>query len=678
MSLTIKTTRFALSTATAGNTQDVTISGFGTPKAVIFLLSSATVDDTITANAYLGVGFTDGTGNNCTAARAQDNSGTTITARGNNNAACISVPNSGGTAYEYAFSFNSWITDGLRLDIDTQSTNAYLITCIFIGGSDISNVHVGSKDDLGNGTSAVDINTVGFEPDIVFVTASGDTDYNAGTQAMISFGCGLNDGVDTQRIVGYGSNTGSGAPLVCGYLGNDSIIGQVWNDTLGWDGVIGAYDTSGFSITPNSGAGLDIASYLCIKFSTVPGLSLFDMSLATSGNYAETAPAFQPQFGMLVLQEGPSARNTVSTTGVATSISVFDDTNIYTVSSTDEDTTDPSVCKSLSSDGFRVLAADGSTNNALASSYSLDTDGWDFTLSVNPVSTLLGWGLAVETVVSDVTAPVLSLPTATTLTDTTASGTVTSANDDNGTLYWYVSTSGTPPSTANHKTGTGAVAFGNQAVTATGLQTVSSITGLTASTTYYVHYLHTDASSNDSNQATSSSFATYATPITINNVLWGTQTGWEYAVYDGGAIPSGSVMYYETGIDDTSANAAFLTVSTASWSIDEWVGFKLINVTDGSEGVITANTDTTITATLSGGTSNDWESGDVYEIVINADTNDQIVYQTTTSLSGTITAMSTKGVPTISGSSGTHNFSVKYRDATDSKVSSTVTVTVTV
>ena len=39
------------------------------------------------------------------------------------------------------------------------------------------------------------------------------------------------------------------------------------------------------------------------------------------------------------------------------------------------------------------------------------------------------------------------------------------------------------------------------------------------------------------------------------------------------------------------------------------------NITDGSEGVITAVAATTITATLAGGTDNDWDASDVYEIV---------------------------------------------------------------
>ncbi len=66
--------------------------------------------------------------------------------------------------------------------------------------------------------------------------------------------------------------------------------------------------------------------------------------------------------------------------------------------------------------------------------------------------------------------------------------------------------------------------------------------------------------------------------------------------------------------DDTSANAAFMTDSGESFTVNEFVGWTIYNLTDGSSGVITANTGTTVTATLSGGTDNDWDSGDKYLI----------------------------------------------------------------
>jgi len=67
-----------------------------------------------------------------------------------------------------------------------------------------------------------------------------------------------------------------------------------------------------------------------------------------------------------------------------------------------------------------------------------------------------------------------------------------------------------------------------------------------------------------------------------------------------------------TGADD----AATLTDSTASFTPDSLIGFSIENTTDGSDGIITDNDATTVTATLAGGTGNDWDNGDAYVIGI--------------------------------------------------------------
>lgn len=54
------------------------------------------------------------------------------------------------------------------------------------------------------------------------------------------------------------------------------------------------------------------------------------------------------------------------------------------------------------------------------------------------------------------------------------------------------------------------------------------------------------------------------------------------------------------------------TANFLSWGVA--ADMLLKNTTDGSEGVITAVTEHTVTATLSGGTGNDWDYEDEYEI----------------------------------------------------------------
>jgi len=73
----------------------------------------------------------------------------------------------------------------------------------------------------------------------------------------------------------------------------------------------------------------------------------------------------------------------------------------------------------------------------------------------------------------------------------------------------------------------------------------------------------------------------------------------------------------DTGVDNSGLAAqAFLTDTTADF-IQMGVEAAMIiqNITDGSGGYITNVATHTITATLIGGTGNDWDDGDVYRMV---------------------------------------------------------------
>jgi len=70
----------------------------------------------------------------------------------------------------------------------------------------------------------------------------------------------------------------------------------------------------------------------------------------------------------------------------------------------------------------------------------------------------------------------------------------------------------------------------------------------------------------------------------------------------------------ETGTHDGAGGSATLDDSTASWPVNGLVGAYVVNRTDQSYGRITANTATQITATLEGGTDNDWDASDAYTI----------------------------------------------------------------
>lgn len=80
-----------------------------------------------------------------------------------------------------------------------------------------------------------------------------------------------------------------------------------------------------------------------------------------------------------------------------------------------------------------------------------------------------------------------------------------------------------------------------------------------------------------------------------------------------------------TGTHDGAANASVLTDSGESWTTDMFKGAVVYNITDGSYGTVTANTATTITATLANGTDDDWDVDDTFHVtnVTELDTDEQ-------------------------------------------------------
>ncbi len=69
------------------------------------------------------------------------------------------------------------------------------------------------------------------------------------------------------------------------------------------------------------------------------------------------------------------------------------------------------------------------------------------------------------------------------------------------------------------------------------------------------------------------------------------------------------------GVHTAAASATVMTDANAHFIVNELVGLTIENDTDGSSGVITANTETTVTvAALAGGTLNQWSTNDVFSI----------------------------------------------------------------
>lgn len=388
----LKVTQFALSTASAGNTQTVDISGFGTPTAAIMFHCEADTNGASATSSRLSIGFTDGTRQNCCSFYANDALATSQVSRHISDAAVIVTPDGTGTVFSQ-FSFNSWSANGIVLDIDVASAEGELVTLILIQADD----EYSGLINLGTGTSAIDITSPGFEPDIVFFSSAGKGGTVPGGDEFFqpAFGIWVNDGSDTQRAFMAYQADGSALTVVRSGVYDTFAIGQMASGgTTTYQVTVGSADASGFSVTPSASTSSDYCAYLALKLTGL-NVSLFNLSIPTSGDYAETTPGFTPNFGLIASLVGPTSRNTGNAANTTIAITAFDGSSIFTTSISSEHNNTTSNENSYADNSLSFQKGDSSGLAVDSSGYAFDADGWDFTLTTNPAAAVLGWGLAI-------------------------------------------------------------------------------------------------------------------------------------------------------------------------------------------------------------------------------------------------------------------------------------------
>lgn len=161
----INTAASTRTTPTSGATFDVTFpSGFGTPVAYVIVVSGGTTNGSeVTSRPLLSIGMGDGTNNICYAVGAE----AAVAGRENNwyfasTVDLIAINNQSGSGFNGRASFNSLITDGIRLNIDTAFSQLYQLKAWAVNGAGVE-AYVGT--DTGPAPSASrSVTAAGFQP----------------------------------------------------------------------------------------------------------------------------------------------------------------------------------------------------------------------------------------------------------------------------------------------------------------------------------------------------------------------------------------------------------------------------------------------------------------------------------------------------------------------------------
>lgn len=316
----IKTGVTRFSANTSNGTQDITISGFGTPKAVLFIATTDTTDDSIGSTLELIYGGTDGT----TQFTYAVNAGGTTRRRGGGTDAVIRIPSTSFGTYQAEADFDQWITDGVRIDWVDAPSAAWTITAIFFGGDSLqAKVGTGTTPSSG-GSSNVN---VGFTPDAVLGFYFTTTNWTFG-DSYVTYGFGVNDDTIINRSLGFTGEYTTWQNR--SYISESRFLTVMDTDTDNVDRSAAITDfistpVYGFEITHYSGQSTSSFqyAYLALRFNGAASVDAGTYSTPTStGNDTYTGVGFNPQLVLL----GLSHLTSVDTVGTGSfGIGVFDE-----------------------------------------------------------------------------------------------------------------------------------------------------------------------------------------------------------------------------------------------------------------------------------------------------------------------------------------------------------------
>jgi hypothetical protein len=316
LDITMRCTRVLVTSS--GATQDITISGFGTPKSAAFFNSSANADGVDAAtgtHTTLAVGFTDGTNERAIFFFSQDNvaNGSAASAM----QAQVGGMKSSGGSLEY-IGFNSWITDGVR--IDKSLSQNFLLTVWLMKGGDLDSA---CGDVAANGS----VSGLSFQPDLVLALSVGSPSYPFSSgNAKNSFGVSYrNGGVGTQEMAHVATYlNGANPSSVNGQLRTDALAGQ---GASAWFASVSTWAADGFTF---DGGVTDKVAYLAIGLNG--GKAKIDTAAmpTSTGDDAVAGLGFDPKFALFLATDA-AADDTAYTDGRAAgwSIGVADATAAY-------------------------------------------------------------------------------------------------------------------------------------------------------------------------------------------------------------------------------------------------------------------------------------------------------------------------------------------------------------
>lgn len=214
---------------TAGSTSNITLSGWGfQPKAIITHwcgIASAT-DSVAAGNIRQGIGFADGTRQNCASRCTINGSAAGAGATYQRGDAVVGVADDAVVLDGY-ITVSSFDSGGVTFAVPDAISINLTVMVIAIGGTDITNVYTGTETD--NATTGNKSNTaIGFQSDIILFAGAIDanTAYPNGSNSEdgLVFGVAKASGAGNQYVVYAGEDDGSTTMDTGSYIFNEEFF----------------------------------------------------------------------------------------------------------------------------------------------------------------------------------------------------------------------------------------------------------------------------------------------------------------------------------------------------------------------------------------------------------------------------------------------------------------------
>lgn len=403
MGVTVAVTRVAAPLLTG--IQSITTSDLGglTPKAVLLIVTRGVVDDLAADGAGWYMGASDGTNEWTQGYESQHGQASMNTEYEQDTTAnrILTIYNGAASdTVEGTANFSSFVADGVEIDWTDAPESLYLITAIFFAGTDLT-ANVGTFD-LGNSAdAAIDVNTVGFEADVV-ITALTEDGSAQGAGWSMGFIHNNRAGTVTQRAVTHIQRDGFGTSQTGAQMRDGECIAKLITSSqaIDWHGAAGSFDSSGFTVqlgnarSPNN----TNISWVALRLGTSPVVSakVYTYSTPTAtGSHTDSNPGFEPQ-AVFYIPNRAAAADTSETDadGGVVGFLALDADDLYTNSISDEDAAADSNTQSESDDKLNLPTHTGAAGHE-ATLTSLGSTGPVWNYSATDGTARLWPGLAI-------------------------------------------------------------------------------------------------------------------------------------------------------------------------------------------------------------------------------------------------------------------------------------------